>query len=248
MSSIGEIVFGGSLWIALPIAFAAGLFAFLSPCIIPLVPGYIAYISGFSLTANPSKPERRQILLGVFGFVAGFGLVFISLSVLFGSLGLLLTPWLDLTMRIAGLLLILMGIVFAGGFTGLQREFLNPWRTRTGIIGAPFLGIVFALGWVPCVGPTLVAVQALAFGSADPLRATVLGVAYWLGLAIPFVLVAIFLGRMVPALGWLKKHVRIINIAGGILLTLLGVLMFTGVWRNFVSWLGVIIGDFLPAL
>lgn len=248
MISIGEIVFGGSLWLALPIAFSAGLFAFLSPCIIPLVPGYIAYIGGFSITANPSKRDRRQVVLGVLGFVAGFGLVFISLSVLFGSLGLLLTPWLDLIMRVAGLLLIVMGVVFAGGFSALQREFLNPWRTRTGIIGAPFLGIVFALGWVPCVGPTLIAVQTLALDSADPLRATVLGIAYWLGLALPFVLVAIFLGRIVPALGWLKRHTRVINIAGGILLALLGVLMLTGVWRDFVSWLGVMIGDFLPAL
>jgi cytochrome c-type biogenesis protein len=141
-----------------------------------------------------------------------------------------------------------MGIVFMGGIPALQRDVTVRWRTRTGIWGAPFLGIVFALGWIPCVGPTLVAVQTLALDTGDLGRAVVLGVAYWLGLALPFVLVAILLGRIVPALNWAKRNIRAINIAGGVMLIVIGVLMTVGLWREFLSWMGVIVSGFTPAL
>ena len=246
--SVGDVVFSGSLVAALPLAFAAGLLAFLSPCVLPLIPGYLAYIGGFSLSAEPTKADRRRVLVGMIGFVAGFGVVFLSLSVVFGALGLALTPWLDIILRVAGAVLILMGIVFMGGLPFLQRDVVPQWRTRAGVWGAPFLGIVFALGWVPCVGPTLVAVQTLALDTGDMGRAVLLGVAYWLGLAVPFVLVALLLGRIVPALNWAKRHIRSINIAGGSVLIAIGVLMLAGFWRPFLSWLGVIISGFTPAL
>lgn len=246
--TVGEIVFSGSWVAALPIAFAAGLLAFLSPCVLPLIPGYLAYIGGFGLSSNPTKSDRRRMVVGMVGFVAGFGVVFISLSVVFGALGLLLLPWLDLIIRISGAVLIVLGIVFMGGFSALQRDVIPKWRTRAGVWGAPFLGVVFALGWVPCVGPTIVAVQALALDSGNLGRALALGIAYWLGLAVPFVLVAVALGRIVPALDWAKAHVRTINIAGGILLAVIGLLMLAGWWRPFLSWLGVFVSGFTPAL
>lgn len=246
--SVGEIVFSGDLIVALPIAFLAGLLAFLSPCIIPLVPGYIAYVSGFAITAEPTPSDRRRVLVGVLGFVGGMGLVFISLSVLFGTLGLLLVPYLDIVLRVSGVLLIVLGVVFAGGIPALQRDLLPKWKTRAGVWGSPFLGIVFGIGWVPCVGPTLVAVQALALDSQDPARAAVLGTVYWLGLALPFVVVALLLGRVLPALAWVKRHIATINVAGGVLLVILGLLMLLGVWRQFLSWTGVLLSGFTTTL
>jgi cytochrome c-type biogenesis protein len=248
IDNVGEIVFSGDLLVALPIAFLAGLLAFLSPCIIPLVPGYIAYVSGFAITAEPTLADRRRVLLGVLGFVAGMGIVFITLSVMFGTLGLLLIPYLDIVLRVSGVLLILLGIIFAGGIPALQRDFLPQWKTRAGVWGSPFLGIVFAIGWVPCVGPTLVAVQTLALSAQDPARAAVLGVAYWLGLALPFVVVALLLGRILPALAWVRRHIKTINVAGGALLVLIGVLMVLGIWREFLSWAGVFLSGFTSTL
>ena len=246
--TVGEIVFSGDLIVALPIAFLAGLLAFLSPCVVPLIPGYIAYVSGFSITANPTAADRRRVFAGILGFVSGMGLVFIALSIFFGTLGLLLLPYLDIVLRVSGVLLIILGVVFTGGIPALQRDVLPTWKTRAGVWGSPFLGMVFALGWIPCVGPTLVAVQTLAIGTQDPTRAAVLGVAYWLGLALPFVVVALLLGRVLPAVAWVRRHIKTINIAGGALLVLIGVLMVLGVWREFLSWSGVILSGFTPIL
>lgn len=246
--TVGEIVFSGDLIVALPIAFLAGLLAFLSPCVVPLIPGYIAYVSGFSITANPTPADRRRVFAGILGFVSGMGLVFIALSIFFGTLGLLLLPYLDIVLRVSGVLLIILGVVFAGGIPALQRDLLPTWKTRAGVWGSPFLGMVFALGWIPCVGPTLVAVQTLAIGTQDPTRAAVLGVAYWLGLALPFVVVALLLGRILPALAWVRRHIKTINIAGGALLVVIGVLMVLGVWREFLSWSGVFLSGFTPIL
>ena len=246
--NVGDIIYSGNLVVALPLAVLAGLLAFLSPCVIPLIPGYIAYVSGFALSAEPTRADRRRVFAGVLGFVAGMGVVFVSLSVVFGALGLLLLPYLDIVLRVSGVVLIVLGIVFAGGIPALQRDLLPRWKTRAGVWGAPFLGIVFALGWVPCVGPTLVAVQALAFDAHDPVRAGILGVAYWVGLALPFVLVALLLGRVAPALGWVRRHMKAINITGGVVLSLIGVLMVLGVWRDVLSWVGVMVSGFTPAL
>jgi cytochrome c-type biogenesis protein len=246
--TVGEIVFSGDLLVALPIAFLAGLVAFLSPCIVPLIPGYIAYVSGFTITADPTPADRRRVLAGILGFVGGMGVVFIALSIFFGTLGLLLLPYLDIVLRVSGVLLILLGIIFAGGIPTLQRDFLPHWKTRAGVWGSPLLGIVFAIGWVPCVGPTLVAVQTLALSAQDPARAAVLGVAYWLGLALPFVVVALLLGRILPALAWVRRHIATINVAGGVLLVLIGVLMVLGIWREFLSWAGVFLSGFTSTL
>ncbi|MEY5017273.1 MAG: hypothetical protein RL431_322 [Actinomycetota bacterium] len=242
--AVGSIIFSGDFSAALPLAFLAGLLAFVSPCVLPLIPGYLAYIGGVSLTGENSRADRRRVLVGMLGFVAGFGAVFISLSIVFGTLGLVLTPWLDLILRVSGVVVIIMGVVFMGGMPFLQRDVLPGWKTRAGIWGAPFLGVVFALGWVPCVGPTLVAVQTLALDSASLPRAAALGVAYWLGLAVPFVLVAVLLHRASATLNWLKRNVRTINIVGGAVLVLIGVLMVSGLWRAAVTWMGVTFSGF----
>jgi cytochrome c-type biogenesis protein len=247
-ASVGDVILSGDVFVAIGLSFVAGLLAFLSPCVLPLIPGYIAYVGGFTLTNTPTRADRRRVLAGILGFVAGFGVVFVTVSVLFGALGFVIAPHIDLVLRIAGVVLIVMGVIFAGGIPALQRDLLPAWRTRTGVWGAPFLGVVFALGWVPCVGPTLVAVQTLALESHSLARAALLGVAYWAGLALPFVLVALLLGRIAPALGWVKRHIRAINVTGGVLLVFIGALMTLGFWRAFMSWVGVTFIGFTPAL
>ena len=243
---IGELVLGGNLLVAIPIAILAGLVSFASPCVLPLVPSYLAYVSGF--TGEGEKQDRGRLLLGIGLFVLGFSLVFVTLGILFGTAGLLLRPWLDLILRIAGVIVIVMGLVFIGQVTFAQRTIRPGWRVATGLGGAPLLGMVFALGWAPCIGPTLTAVYAIALDGSDPLRGALLGLAYCVGLGIPFLLVALGLGWVTGSVAWLKRHIRLINIIGGALLVLIGLLMVSGLWRIFISNLGAVISGFEPAL
>ncbi len=239
---IGELVLSGSLLLALPIAILAGLVSFASPCVLPLVPSYLAYVGGF--VGEGEKIDRRRLMVGVSLFILGFSLVFVTLGVLFGTAGLLLKPYLDLILRIAGVVVILMGFVFIGQVTFLQRTIRPSWRVATGLGGAPLLGIVFGLGWAPCIGPTLTAVYAIALDGGDPLRGALLGLAFCVGLGIPFLLVALGLGWVTGSVAWLKRHIRVINIVGGAMLIAIGLLMVTGVWRVFISNLGSVIGGF----
>jgi cytochrome c-type biogenesis protein len=243
---IGELVLGGNLVLALPIALLAGLVSFASPCVLPLVPGYLGYIGGFTSVAD--KPGRTRLLLGVALFILGFSLVFVSFTILFGTAGLLLKPWLDLIIRIAGVIVILMGLVFIGQVTFAQRTIRPGWTAATGLAGAPLLGIVFGLGWTPCLGPTLIAVGSLALDGGDPARGALLGLAYCLGLGIPFLLVALGLTWVTGSVDWLRKHIRVVNIIGGSLLIAVGVLMVSGLWRLFLSNFTAVIGGFVPAL
>jgi cytochrome c-type biogenesis protein len=240
---IGEIILGGNLLLALPIAVLAGLVSFLSPCVLPLVPGYLGYVGGFS--SMPEKGNRRRLLLGVGLFILGFSLVFVITGVLFGTAGLLLRPWLDLITRIAGVIIIVMGAVFIGQVTFLQRTIKPNWQVATGLAGAPFLGIVFGLGWTPCLGPTLVALNSIILDDGDPVRGGIIAVAYCLGLGIPFLLVALGLGWVTGSVDWLKRHIRAINIVGGAILILIGVLMVSGLWRLLMSNLGAVISGFV---
>jgi cytochrome c-type biogenesis protein len=236
VGSLGEIVFGGNLLLALPIAMLAGLVSFASPCILPLVPGYLGYVGGFA--GDGEKTDRRRLMLGASLFVLGFSVVFVAFGLLFGAAGLLLTPWLDLITRIAGVIIIVMGLIFIGMFGRMQRTFKPQWKVATGIAGAPFLGIVFGLGWAPCVGPTLAAVLALSLNGGSPARGALLGAVYCLGLGIPFLLVALGLNWVTGSVAWLKRHIRVINIVGGSLLILVGVLMVSGLWTLFITTLG----------
>lgn len=246
MNPIGEIVSGGNLALAVPIALAAGLVSFASPCILPLVPGYLGYVGGFAGAGQ--RRDRRRLLLGVLLFVLGFSVVYVTLTLAFAVAGLTLIRWMGLITRIVGAVVIVMGLVFIGQFSFLQRTMKPQWKVATGLGGAPMLGIVFGLGWAPCMGPTLVAVLGLSLGSGSPARGILLGAVYCLGLGIPFLLVALGFNWVTGSVSWLKRHIRIINIIGGAMLVAIGLLMVSGIWSVLISNLGSVISGFVPAL
>lgn len=241
----GDLVGGGALGLALPVAFAAGLLAFLSPCVLPLVPGYLGYVTGVT---DARELRRGRTALGAGLFVLGFSVVFLGIVVLSSTVGLFFLRYEDLLQRIGGVIIIVLGFVFIGQVTFLQRQLKPSWRPRAGLAGAPLLGAVFAIGWTPCIGPTLGAVIALASYEGDAGRAAILGAAYCLGLGIPFLLVALGFGWVGGSVRWVRRHIRTFNIVGGVLLIVMGVLMVSGLWGAILSsFLGVVNG-FAPAL
>ena len=251
MESVGEIIFQGPLLLAIPIAIAAGFVAFASPCVLPLVPGYLGYVSGFSSGGFSSsgsttggvtvaRPKLR-LMIGVVLFVLGFSSVFISFSVAFAALGLAILPWVDVVLRVAGLLIILMGFVFIGQVSFLQGTLKLPLASANGYLGAPLLGVVFGLGWAPCIGPTLVAVNTLALTVGEIDRAVILAIAYCLGLGVPFVLIALGFGWVTGAVAWLRRHIRQVNIAGGVMLMAIGTAMVSGLWQVWMASLQAVI-------
>jgi cytochrome c-type biogenesis protein len=246
---ITDVVSNGSLVVALAIAFAAGLVAFLSPCVLPLAPGYISYVTGLTGAelADPSG-KRGRVLLGSVLFVLGFSVVFVSYGAAFGSIGSLLLTYQDVINRVLGALVILMGLGFMGLIPGLQREWRLHRAPTWGVAGAPLLGILFGLGWSPCIGPTLTAVQSLAFTEASALRGATLSFAYCLGLGLPFVALAVAFSRTAGALGWVKRNYVWVMRIGGAMLIVVGLLLVTGVWGEFTIWLRVTLPGFETAL
>lgn len=234
------IVLNGQFLVAIPIAMLAGLVSFASPCILPLVPGYLAYVGGITSTTSPHP--RRRVVVGVALFVAGFAIVFMAYGAAFGGLGSWLIIWQDPISRIMGVILVLMGIIFIGAVPGMQRNFRLRMSPAAGIAGAPLLGIVFGLGWTPCLGPTLAAISILSIDSGSPWRGTALAFFYCVGLGVPFLLVALGFGWVSSAVAFLKRHIRTINIAGGVALIIIGVLMVTGLWTAWLYELQSVIG------
>jgi cytochrome c-type biogenesis protein len=249
-----QIILSGSLLLAIPLAALAGLVSFLSPCVLPLVPGYLGFVSGMvgkSPSANVEKDSisRQRILLGTLLFVLGFSAVFVSYGSLFGALGSLIYGRNgQILQQVLGGLIVVLGLVMMGQFAWLQRSIKPSWSPRAGLIGAPILGIAFALGWTPCIGPTLSAVLSLAASTGSALRGSILALAYSLGLGLPFLAIAAGLGWAAKSVNFVRKNIRVFNLIGGGLLVVLGLLMATGIWNLLIAQIQEAIVGYLPAL
>jgi cytochrome c-type biogenesis protein len=242
-----EAVTSGQMIVALPVALLAGILSFVSPCVLPLVPGYLGYVGGLTGTAQDARGKRRdraRVLLGVLLFVLGFTVVFVAFNTAAGVLGSFFLEWRVVITRVLGVVVILMGLVFIGNFPLFQRTSKLSFSPKTGLIGAPLLGVVFGLGWSPCLGPTLAAITALSYNAGSAWQGFVLGLFYCLGLGVPFLLVALGLGWMSRSIAFVKRHIRAVNLLGGSLLVLIGVLMVAGVWTDLMSRLGSVIATY----
>ncbi|MBO1337799.1 cytochrome c biogenesis protein CcdA [Streptomyces sp. VRA16 Mangrove soil] len=232
---INGTVASGALVVALPIAVLGGLVSFFSPCVLPLVPGYLSYVTGISGT-DLAEARRGRMAAGAALFVLGFTVVFVSGGALFGYFGQTLQEYRDVLSKILGVFMVLMGIFFLGLMPWLtQREFRFHRRPVAGLVGAPILGALFGIGWTPCIGPTLAAVNTLAFQEGSAGRGAILMVAYCLGLGVPFVLAAIAFRKALGAFGWVKKHYTWVMRIGGGMMILTGVLLLTGAWDSLVQ-------------
>ncbi|GAA1093234.1 cytochrome c biogenesis CcdA family protein [Pseudonocardia alni] len=303
MGATTTLAMSGPLVLAVLVSVAAGLVSFASPCVVPLVPGYLAYLAGLVgaqsppvtsaeararaaarrtgtdadtvlALADPGAPRaaagdppwpaaedtagsprtrpvdgRWRVVGAVALFIAGFTTVFTIVMVGVVWLSDVLIDNEAVLQRIGGVVMIVMGLAFAGLIPALQREYRAHWAPRAGLAGAPLLGAVFGLGWVPCIGPTLAGVVAVAAGTGGgSLRGIVLILAYCAGLGIPFVLIALGATRAVGALGWLRRHTRAVQVAGGVLLVTVGVLLVSGLWAQWLVKLQVSIAGFTPPI
>ncbi|MGO1560344.1 MAG: cytochrome c biogenesis CcdA family protein [Actinomycetaceae bacterium] len=293
LGSVGEVVTSGSMLIALPLALLAGLISFFSPCVLPLLPGYVGLLGALTgsptpaatsasntpatdppdddarpgasrpaeragvlgvgataqlpLAAAPPRASIRRVTIGAILFVAGFSAVWIVAGVAVSSLAIAIAPVLPTVLRVAGVVVILLGLAFVGWVPFLQAERRLTVAPRAGLAGAPVLGVVFGLGWAPCIGPTLAAVLTLALSEQSATRGLVLTVAYCLGLGIPFVVAAVAVARSARALAAMRRHARTIQVVGGVLLVVLGILLVTGLWNEISAWLqGVVAGWGMP--
>jgi len=211
------------------VAALVGLIGFLSPCVLPLVPGYLSYVAGLSGDDRP-----RRVVAGALLFVLGFTAVFVAEGALFGGFGQLLRDHTLTIERIFGAVTIVLGLVFLGRIPFLQREFRIHRLPPAGLIGAPLLGIAFGVGWTPCLTPTLGSVIGVAYSESTAGRGAILMIFYCLGLGIPFLLVAAGIGWVSGALGFVRRHAGVVAQVGGALLIVIGVLLVTGVWDHWM--------------
>ena len=239
-SSIGEwfasTAFDGSLLLAVPVAMTAGVVSFFSPCVVPLLPGYLSYVTGLT-GADLESAKRGRMLIGTSLFVLGFSAVFVALGALFGSLGHMLLEHQELITRVFGVVTILVGLSFIGLLPMLQRDVRVHRVPAVGLAAAPMLGVLFGLGWTPCIGPTLAAVLSLAANGASLGRGVVLTFAYSLGLGIPFIAAGLAFRRALGTLAFVRTHQVWVTRVGGAMLVTVGVLLLTGGWDLLIAHL-----------
>lgn len=238
----------GPLLLAVGACVLAGLVSFASPCVVPLVPGYLSYLAGVSGAETPAVttgdarttgPDRWRVAGAAALFVAGFTVVFVlATASVFGVIGALRINQ-ELLQRVGGVITIVMGLVFLGFVPALQKDIRFSPRRISSLAGAPLLGGVFGLGWTPCLGPTLAGVLSVAAGTegATAARGVALIVAYCLGLGLPFIALGFGSAKALHGIGWLRRHSRTIQIIGGVMLILVGTALLTGAWELFVGWL-----------
>ncbi|MGH8861058.1 MAG: cytochrome c biogenesis CcdA family protein [Jatrophihabitantaceae bacterium] len=232
-NGLTHTVQSGPLLFAAGVALLVGVIGFLSPCVLPLVPGYLSYVAG--LSGDGARPSQRRMALGAVLFVLGFTVIFVVQGVLFGALGAAVNEHRQALERIMGVVTIVLGVVFLGGIGLLQREVKFHRLPRPGLAGAPLLGATFGLAWTPCLTPTLSAVVSLSTIQGTAGRGAFLTFFYCLGLGIPFVLVALGFGWVSSALRFVRRHRRAVSAVGGVLLIVIGVLLVTGTWDHLIN-------------
>lgn len=230
----------GFLLLAFPIAILAGLISFLSPCVLPLVPGYLSFAAGYS-------KAKGRVFLGSILFVLGFSVLFISYGALFGGIGSRIATNDETITRILGVITILLGLIFMGSFP-MMRTFSPKIATNGGLIGAPLLGFLFGIGWTPCIGPALATVQTLAFQESSAARGAILSFGYCIGLGAPFIASGLYLDKSERLRKYLTKRGDLITKIGGALLILIGIAQLLGLWTDLMISLRSLITDFVPVI
>jgi cytochrome c-type biogenesis protein len=226
----------GSLVLAVPVALVAGLVSFFSPCVVPLLPGYLSYATGLGAAEVVEGSSRRgRMLAGTSLFVLGFAAVFVITGVVAGAAGQLLAAYRDIITRVLGVVIIMLGLIFAGVLKVGQRDLRLHRIPAVGVAAAPLVGVVFALGWTPCLSPTLGVVVNLGFNEGTAARGGVLGFVYALGLGIPFVLAGLAFTRMASAVAFLRERQQLVMRIGGVLLIIVGLLLVTGTWNALTA-------------
>ena len=233
-------LFSGFLLVAFPIAILAGLISFLSPCVLPLVPGYLSFAAGYS-------KAKGRVFLGSILFVLGFSVLFISYGALFGGIGSRIATNDETITRILGVITIVLGLIFMGRFP-MMRTFSPKIATNGGLIGAPLLGFLFGIGWTPCIGPALATVQTLAFQESSAARGAILSFGYCIGLGAPFIASGLYLDKSERLRKYLTKRGDLITKIGGALLILIGIAQILGLWTDLMISLRSLITDFAPVI
>ncbi|MDA2993196.1 MAG: cytochrome c biogenesis protein CcdA [Actinomycetota bacterium] len=233
-------IFSGFLLAALPIAIFAGLISFISPCVLPLVPGYLSFAAGYS-------NAKGRVFLGSALFVLGFSVLFISYGALFGGIGAYISTNDEVITRVLGVITIFLGLLFMGRFP-MAPSFSPKISTNGGLIGAPILGFLFGIGWTPCIGPALATVQTLAFQESSAARGAILSFGYCIGLGAPFIASGLYLDKSERLRKFLTKRGDLISKIGGIFLILIGIAQLLGLWSDLMASLRSIITDFTPVI